>query len=207
MNQLKLPKASNKAISWIENNHQAYESGRIKIIKGRIHKQNKNGRIYKLYYKEPGEPYGRMYAKEISDDEYDKIHTTLWNYQTYCTMGVAAFLSYRLNCSELSYADARKKHPIYYFCQKNANTCAKLLRDEKIHSKYAVFLPIELKSAEYFAHNGKLIIAAWVNYKGAGHVAILIGAGQVYNVGSKMGVMSIEEAFGKNKNIQYYQVV
>lgn len=207
----KISQYAYQAIEWIENNSFAYEACFRKKIKFAtfdqyisINVNSPNVHVIASY----NNPYGKM--KEEGDsaiviEELDSLKEQGFEYQTYCTMGVSTFLWYYMQCEGLTYKQARKKHPIYYLCQKSGNQVVKLLRSNGLKAKKHGYCFKELDFFEtlisgLYARDGALVIAAMDGT--VGHVSTVIGLNDdktpmVYNIGAKNGYMSIDEAFGE----------
>ena len=197
------------AMIYMENNHICYKPGWVDPVKFGILDRIVKSEIDNGYYQftvNYKEPYGLMH-REGGYMMLDKVPDT-HHKQTYCTLGVACFLWYYTKAQKLTYKKARGKHPIHAFCQSSANACARQLEKGMDYPKWAL-KPITIVTGVELAGQGKLVIAAWENKKGPGHVSTIIGYDRepmCYNIGAVNGYMSLDKSFGgmKKKDIKYY---
>ena len=220
-----------EAIRWMEREYLAYLPAWQKGI-----------RWGKLVHNIPGDNieikvnytnnYG-LFTTEAKYSSYINPQDNGYKNTTYCTMGFNAFLYFFMgynttdNVLTIQYGDKDyNKHPVSIFTQNNANKVCAMLETGEFNTKadpYGIHTHTvsEMRAAEY-AQSGDLVLAAWKNPKGIGHVSTIIGGRldktgllyefaypMVYNIGSKNGYMSLEEAFFDSKHkkdIKFYIV-
>lgn len=230
-----IPEASRDAIRHLEREYLAYlpayqkgiSFGKLKhYVLEKSDNEAKPGKLFDISYTDF---YGKyIVTSGIIDGTITEKSLSYngWKYNTYCTIGVSTFLYYHMgyndtdNILKISYGDKNyQKHPISIIAQNSANKVAQKLAAGKVDGYGIRFILTSKDSAAQFAHNGYLVISAWENKNGVGHVSTIIGGKResngydysepmTYNIGSRNGYMPLTDAYYglKNKDIRFYIV-
>jgi hypothetical protein len=211
-----------EAIRWMEREYLAYLPAlqRGQGFGRTDHYIVKNKKHFAVSF---DEPFGLLKVDKIYTEPPQDLNK--YKSATYCNLGVMAFMHYYLdNVPIIKYNNEHYgKHPLSMLAFGCNKTQALIDSGRFAGNAKQYGIKIDLLSnlldAAREAHHGNLVFALWANPKGIGHMTTMTGGKETgyaydfghpmtYNIGSKNGYMSLENAFCKTegKNINYYIV-